>query len=122
MSNITTSVRPKIDLPQPNINEYGSVTSVASGSSTDVVTYTVPVSKKFYVDVVEYSGTNIAKFDVQINSSVVATKYTNHGDSPSGEFWFNRYMLDAGDEIKLTIVHMRPYTGDFSGRILGVEI
>jgi hypothetical protein len=82
----------------------------------------VPPAKTFYLELIEFNGTNIAKFEVEINAIIQATKHTWFSGGLFGQFEFDNLLLSAGDVVKLTVLHMRPNVGDFYGRILGTEL
>lgn len=102
-----------------NTNVYGSVAAVGMGSTTNVTSYTVPGGQTFTLHMVEFNGENIARYQVLINDTVVATKHTYFGGAFFGEFWFDDLLLNAGDEIKLQVLHSRTESADFFGRVLG---
>ena len=102
------------------VNTYDTASSVASGVPTTVVTFTVPIGKTFDVKLVEFSSTNIAEYNVDIDSSIEATRRTNFGADLSGEFKFEGLSLAQGSVIKLIAEHSRGGIADFEARILGV--
>lgn len=108
--------------PLPNKNVFNAVSSIASGSNTQVVVYTVPAGKTFFLDLIEFSGQNIATFQVVVNSSVEAQKETYFSGPLYGEFKFEKLKFTSGDVIELKVEHQRSETGDFNGRILGSEV
>lgn len=110
---------------QEVISFFSDVSSVVAGVSTDVLTYTVPVGKTFKLYTVEFSGSNTGVFETLINGSTEARKRTYFGGNLFDQFAFNGtgqegLLLVAGDIIKLTVIHSRPYVGDFEGRVLGM--
>lgn len=104
------------------INTFSTVAAVASAATTDIVSYTVPVGKTFYLSYVEFSGENIADFEVLSGVTVIAKKRTYFGGQLSGEFLFERTRFAATTIVKLRVTHARPTTGDFEGRINGWEV
>lgn len=113
--------------PELMKNTYDEALAVASGSETDVVTYTVPVGKTASLQRVEFSGENIAQYRVYLNGSVIASRRTKQGGDLSGEFVFEGageegLPLAAGDVVRLTTLHGRPANGNFEGRIQVLEI
>lgn len=113
--------------PEVMKNTYDEALAVASGSETDVVTYTVPVGKTGSLQRVEFSGENIAQYRVYLNGSKIASSRTKQGGDLSGEFVFEGageegLPLVAGDMVRLTTLHGRPANGNFEGRIQVLEI
>lgn len=107
-------------------NIYNEVSSVASSTTTSIVTYTVPLGKKATLNLVEFTGSNIGTYEVRVNGSNIAKKRTWFNGNMSGEFNFSSFpnhgiILSAGDIIRLRVTHDRPMVGDFEGRILLVE-
>lgn len=100
---------------------------VASGSPTDILTYTVPVGKVAYLIRAEASGENFARFDLALNGTRIATRRSNFGDTLNVDFDFTSgdfrpFKLAAGDELVMTVLHLRPYPGDFEARFQVVEV
>ncbi len=104
-------------------NYYSTALAVPSGGSVDVVTHTVPIGKTLSVLRAEFSGNNIANYELKINGIVVAKKRTWFGTDISGSMVFDGVGLKAiaGDIVKLTVENFRPDIGDFEARIFGVE-
>ena len=104
-----------------SLNQYGEVTSIAISTETDVLSYTVPASKKVAIANIDASGDNIAAFRVKLNGSTIAKKRTAISGSPNVEFTFENYELAAGDVIKVTVENcsLTLDTGDFEARING---
>lgn len=128
MSNITTTFR---GLPSEPANEeeqifYSEASAVASAIETTVLTYTVPVSKEFFIHRIEASGTNKADYKIKINGITTARAYsyftllTHIFDFTAGPK--KGYMIVAGDVVTVTVIHSRPYVGDFSVRLQGLEV
>jgi hypothetical protein len=103
------------------ISVFNQVSSVANGVLTDVVTYTVPGIGTFYLNKLDYSGDNIARFQVELNSGIIDIQRTFFAGGLNGVFDFANgskgLVLTAGDILKLRVFHARPTAGDFSGRI-----
>lgn len=102
------------------VNTYGVASSVASSTPTTVVSYTVPVGKTLLINVIEFSGENIAKYEVDVDAAIEATRRTNFGSDLTGEFSFYRLGIAAGSVVRLIVEHPRPGVADFEGRITGV--
>lgn len=105
----------------PITNVFDEVGPVASSTTTTVVEYTVPTGKTFFLALVEFSGENIATYEVYIDGVRKRKKNTYFGGPLFGDFWFRELEVSAGKKIELRVVHDRPESGLFSGTIMGVE-
>lgn len=101
-------------------NTFDSVTNVASGSETTIVTYTVLAGTQIALDQVQFSGGNIALYSVYVDADKIATFRTYFGGELSGALTFSGLVVDPGSVLTLKVIHDRPYPADFEGRILGV--
>lgn len=101
------------------INKFDNVVSVASATSTTIVTYTVPAGKKFSLELVEVSGTNVADYTVEIDSAIEAKKRTWWTEFNT-EFEFKKFVVAATKVINIKVIHDRSEVGDFDARILGL--
>jgi len=117
----TSKKQTKVDFVPFNVdvNIFNAISSVASGATNDIVTYTVPVGKTFALELVEFSGENIANYIIYVDTDIVAYRRTWFGGSISGEFTFEGYRIAAGKVITLKVNNFRPSSADFEGRILG---
>lgn len=117
-----------VSSPVGNVkNIFNAITAVPSSSTTAITTYMIPALTTAYLERVEVSGTNIAQYDVYINSSIVARKRTYFGNSLSETFDFSSTLnrglaISAGIIIEVRVTHTRPTVGDFEARIQLVEI
>jgi hypothetical protein len=105
---------------------FGSITSVASGVLTTILSYTVPIGKTDYLGQIEVSGDNIAEFDIYINSVLNARQRTYFGGELNTVFEYNMdsqlgFILNAGDIIQVKVIHNRLSLGSFEARILYAE-
>lgn len=103
-------------------NLYGEANAVVSGSTTQIISYTVPVGKVSIIQKVECSGENIAKYQLLVNGTPIATLRTYFGGELNTTFDFitgqdNGYVVNAGDVVSVTTLHNRPFLGDFEARI-----
>lgn len=108
------------------VNTYNEVSSVASGVTTLITTYTVPALKKAAIQRVSVSGENIARWDVLVNNVIVDTRRTFFGNL-NEYFDFssinaNGTLLVPGNTIKVKVLHNRPMIGTFEARIQVTEI
>ena len=101
------------------INVFNDINALASGATNAIVTYTVPSGKTFALELVEFSGENIANYRIYIDSTKVAERRTWFGGDLSGEFIFRGYRVQQDKVITLEVNNFRSTTGDFEGRIVG---
>lgn len=106
---------------------FNEITLVASGLTETILTYTVPVAKNNYLLKVEASGTNIATYNLSINSVIYARKRTYFGGPLNVVFDLGSSLSDApkfvaGDIIKIEVDNFRPDTGDFEARFQLIEL
>jgi len=95
-------------------------TTTASASTATIASYTIPSNKEFKINRIEFSGNNIARYFIEINSIKEAQKRTWFGGDLSGDFVFDSLLVDENIVISLKVENFRPTSGDFEGRILGV--
>lgn len=108
-------------------NIFNEINSLASLAISDIVSYVVPEGKTAILDRIEFSGNNIAIYEVEINSTIEARNRTWFGGDLSGVFEFRSsnssgIPLSAGDEVVLRVNNFRPSVGDFEGRIQVLEL
>jgi hypothetical protein len=93
---------------------------VATGITATVCSYT-PVDD-VYLQKVEFSGTNIASFELYVNDVITDKKLTYFSGNMEGVFNFNQGLnIPAGEEIKVLVYHNRPDPGIFNARIQILE-
>lgn len=106
---------------------FGTASAVVSGATTSVVTYTVPLNKKGVLQRVVASGTNIGTYTLTINGTIQSILRTYFTGPYNVTFEFsagqeNGLVIQPGDIIEVTILHDRPFLGDFDGRIQVFEL
>lgn len=112
---------------QVAINVFNSVSALSSGTETTVATYTVPAAATSYLQLVQCTGTNVSIFRVKLNSQVIAIDRLWWTRSVSSQIKFIEtdslgLKLDEGDVVDVTVIHSRPYVGDFEARIVLIEV
>jgi len=105
---------------------FNTVTSVSSSILTTILSYTVPIGKTDFLGKIQVSGTNIAQYDVYLNSILFSRQRTYFGGSLNALFDYDfeqesGYQLNAGDNIQVKVIHTRPTLGDFEARLLYAE-
>ena len=109
------------DVP-PNLKYlYNSISSVASGIETTLLTYTPLIHNKILK--VDASGDNIAEYRVKINGSFVNIHRTYFGGGLNTVLDFNSGInLSAGQTLLVTVIHNRPSLGNFNANVLYNEV
>lgn len=101
-------------------NYYSEVTGVVSGITTLIASYTAGTEN--LLQKVEFSGTNIAEYELVINGITQDKKRTYFGNSLNGTFDFNNGLIvPVGQVINVYVIHNRPTVGDFNARIQILE-
>ena len=97
-------------------SQYSEVLGIVSGITTLIGSYTAVSGDK--LQKIEFSGTNIAEYELVIDGVTQDKKRTYFGNSLNGTFDFNQgLVITAGQEIEVYVVHTRPDLGDFNVRI-----
>lgn len=109
------------------ISKYNEIAAVPSGSTVQIITYTVPVLKQAVLQRVFVSGENIGRYDLLINNIIQDRIRTMFGADLSQNFDFTSgndsgLLLNSGDIVKIQVFNPRPYIGDFNARIQVLEI
>lgn len=108
------------------VSAYDETLSVASGSESSIVSYTVPIDAKFYLSQIQASGENIGTYRVALDGITIAKSRTWFNGSMEAIFNFQSgsrglgLLIETGSVIEVFALHNRPNAGDFEGRILGV--
>lgn len=112
--------------PKPTVESgtsvivYNEVTSVASAVNTIVATYTATTSG--LLKLVQASGTNIARYTVELNGTPIDRQYTTFGSEPTCLFQYDKGVnLVTSDVVTLRVLHTRPTVGDFNSKIMVLE-
>jgi hypothetical protein len=120
------NINVSIDALGDVISAFNSISSVAASTVTSLVTYTVPVGKIFFLQMIDVGGSNIAKYDVFSGVTLIAIKRTYFGNPLATNIDFAQtncrgLKFVAGEIITVKVEHLRPFIGDFEGRIIGIE-
>lgn len=105
----------------PVVNTYNQV-AVASLSTTQIVTYTVPAGKTAILQIGAVSGENIGRYDLLVNSVPQDTVRTMFGSDLTQRFDFTDGVgfglpLNSGDIVAIQVNNPRPYSGNYNARI-----
>ena len=97
---------------------YGESLALASLTTTDILSYTVPVGKVLTLQRIDFSSENKSIMEVKVNNITKAKKRTWFV-SFDGSFVFENYKLVAGDIVKLTVENKTNSTANFNANIQG---
>lgn len=107
------------DTPAANsglFHAYVETLGVASSIETTIATILgAPTQKR--IQKIEVSGTNVAEFRVKLNGGVVTKKrtwWTRFNETFDFEQFSNGFKILSGDTLTVTVMHIRPYAGDFN--------
>ena len=101
-------------------SQYNEVTGVATGVTTLVNSYLASTGD--LLQKIEFSGTNIAEYELVIDGLTQDKKRTYFGNSLNGKFDFNNGLeILVGQLVEIYVVHNRSSTGDFNARIQILE-
>lgn len=108
-------------------NIYTEALSVPAASLTALGSYVVPSGQTAILEKISVSGENIAKYVVLLNGDPIETLRTYFGASLNALLDFTSasgkgYLLEAGDQLDVQVIHNRPDIGDFNSRIQVVEM
>lgn len=99
---------------------YNEVTSVVAGVTT--VLNQIIVSQNVLLQKIEFSGTNIAEYELVIDGNTEDKKRTYFGSSLNGNFDFNQGLsILNGQNVTIYVVHNRPDVGNFNCRMQFLE-
>ena len=106
---------------------YNTALSVATGTTVDLLTYTVPIGKTAYLLLTDVSGTNIATYDIFLNGIQIARKRTYFGGPISEVFLFGETLasavpIAASTQVKVRVNNYRPTVADFEARLQLIEV
>jgi len=100
-------------------NVYNEISSIASGSLADIISYTVPAGKTLSLISVGVSGDNIAEYTVVIDGIIFDKKKTWWGSS-NEVFNIGGFDIAEGLIVKVIVNNFRPSVSNFNARIFGI--
>lgn len=108
------------------VSVYSEALAVAIAGTATILQYTVPPGVSGYLLNLEISGTNIATYDVLLNSAQFARYRTWFSgpfiiDTKLGSGLADSPKLASGDILEINVTNFRPYTGDFEARLQVLE-
>lgn len=99
-------------------------TSVASGSETPIIEYTVPTGKVFYFRWGSASGTNFSKYRLYVDGTLIRTRRSHEGSlnvdfNFDDDQTFGGVKATVGQKVKISVEHDRPWVGDYEADMYG---
>lgn len=105
--------------PKDYTTTYGEALSVAASAVANIVSYTVPVGKVFYIESFTGSGENLADYEMTLDGVTIDKTRTYYSDlafvRPQGY-----KACTAGQVIVLKVSNFQPSSSNFEGKIIGV--
>lgn len=99
---------------------FNEIDGIVTGVTEELISYTATAD--VYLQKIEFSGTNIAQFELVIDSSTVDKKRTFFNGNLENLFNFNEGLnVASGSVIKVYVVHDRPEPGSFNARMQILE-
>lgn len=106
------------------LNEFNTITALASEGTAFIVEYTVPVAKKLLLNFIEGSGDNFGVYQVFLDNVVIAEQRTHFSNGLNALISFGTtdsdlFIVNAGSKIQLQVYNYRTESSNYSGRIFG---
>lgn len=102
------------------ITQYSEATGVASGVTTLIGSYTA--AARVVLSKINFSGTNIAEYELLIDGVTIDKKRTYFGASLNDVFDFKSgLVIQTGQVVQLFALHTRPMLGDFNSTLQILE-
>ena len=99
---------------------YNEISGLANGVTQLLLSYIAQPNQK--LQKIEFSGTNIAEYELVINGVTQDKKRTYFGGTLNGTFDFNSGIdLVSSQSVIVYVVHDRPSLGNFNARIQIIE-
>lgn len=110
-------VVPSPDVPPgySQFNEYNEITSVASGATATLYSYTVPISTLLFINSFSYSSTGLGEFELKINGiskQKCRSFYTDY--NPRMDFINYPLRVESNDIVLITVKNHSIIAADFN--------
>jgi hypothetical protein len=123
--SINVNIVNSIPTTVPGLNIfYQEISSVASGATTPIYTFTAPVGG-FRMFKIEVAGENIALYTLVLNGTTIYSKRTFYGDLNTSFIFEDEVYglkLNGGDVLKVNVLHNKPYTANFETTLMGIDL
>lgn len=101
------------------LSMFNSISLVPSGPNYNLFSYATPLGKYLTLDFLEVGGTNIAQYEVFINSTLNAVKRTYFSGGLYDIINYKGFILNEGETLRVEVSHNRPFVGSFDIRVFG---
>lgn len=123
----TTTLSGAVNLAMQPLQNYYGESTIASGATSTILTYTVPVGKTAYLQSVSVSGETIATYSLFKGLVKFAVKRTAYGPGYDAEFDFTPsgaagLVFTAGQQILVTVTNNGPDPGLFNSNVKVIEV
>lgn len=95
----TTGGAINVAVSAPNLVQYSETDNIAIGSSSDVLSYTVPPGNSLSLGRVMVSATSVSSFQCMIDGSAVGVVRLGYAGTYNETFIFDGYALAAGTTL-----------------------
>lgn len=123
--NVDGSINTQDVYSNYNKLNFFEIINVPSAVSTLIGSYIVPSGKTSFLQQVVVSGTNVATYEIYLNSLIISRKRTIYTELNENFMYAitsnNGYKLIPGDLVEVKVLHNRPWLGDFDTSIQVVE-
>jgi len=102
------------------LNLFDEDNAVAAASTVDIIDYTVPPSRKVRMRLVDVFGRHKGNYTIVIDGDLVARKETYYTYYETS-FDFENFILDEGQNIKVSVENKGPSTTYFNARLRGYQ-
>lgn len=104
------------------LSSYQERTSVAMGVTVNVISHTFSLTNDSKIRAISVSGTNIATYEMFIDSVLIEKKRTYFGSSLDAVFDFSQgYRVPIGATLEIKAHHFRPSSADFNATLKYTE-
>lgn len=103
------------------INQAGSLAAVAPAIETNLISYTVPAGKNFYIVNVSGNGTAKAYFRLRVNGTLQAQREMDVSDRNIDMNFSDSFGLKtvAGDLVVVSVYNLSTVAGDYTANMSG---
>lgn len=106
--------------PRPMATVYNEIVGISAGVST--IVSQVTLTQDVLLQKIDFSGTNIAEYQLVIDGTTEDKKRTYFGNSLNDTFDFDQGLsLLNGQVVTVYVIHNRPTVGDFNTRMQFLE-
>jgi len=114
-----------VTVPTEIQSYFNEALAVASGATQNIISFTVPPTKEFFLQRIEFGGQNVAEYEALLDGSIINRKRTWFNGNLSDQFEFatdskDGLKLIAGQVLEVRVSNFRPDPANFEARIHGI--